>query len=307
MTHVLILGLGRIGTVWCRLCHEHPDIAVVTTVDPHAEEASCCELTDALLDAADLVLVCSPTATHSEYTLRALVAGKTVLCEQPLATSMADIVACFDAQQRQHQLIVALNRRWDPRIYEARRTAGKPLCVSIDCRDNPALLPKVPERSNGLYHDCLVHELDVLRWAFGVGGLRVDMVHEHMADNGYAAGVTADTLSSATVLLSSADRTCRAAVRFCRQSDRYVHSVRAKQVTTDASHTSVLIEVPMPPGSTFMDRFAESYKQLLQTAVRATQNRLTIQDRARIPSKHSCSRLLELCAEIHALAALGRS
>lgn len=85
-----------------------------------------------------------------------------------------------------------------------------------------------------------------------------------------------------------------------------VHSVRAHQVTPDASNTSICIDVPLEAGATFVDRFAESYAALLNTAVRAVQERLTSADRARIPSRHSCERLLELCGHIHTLAAIER-
>src|SRR5438128_2770412 len=48
---------------------------------------------DALLadPALDAVIVCSPTDLHAEQTERALRAGKHVLCEIPLATSLGDV------------------------------------------------------------------------------------------------------------------------------------------------------------------------------------------------------------------------
>lgn len=64
-----------------------------------------------------------------------------------------------------------------------------------------------------------------------------------------------------------------------------------------------------PDGLVFflVDRFAESYSALLNTAVRAAADRLTAEDRQRIPSKHSCDRLLELCAQVHQLARCQRN
>jgi predicted dehydrogenase len=57
-------------------------------------------------DGVDAVYVPLPIAMHTEWTIRALRAGKHVLCEKPFAMTAADAAACFDAADAAGRLCI---------------------------------------------------------------------------------------------------------------------------------------------------------------------------------------------------------
>jgi predicted dehydrogenase len=63
----------------------------------------------------DIVYIVLPNSMHAEYTVRAAAAGKHVLCEKPMATSVADaermISACNQAKRR---LMIAYRMQYEP-------------------------------------------------------------------------------------------------------------------------------------------------------------------------------------------------
>jgi len=60
---------------------------------------------DELLEKSDAVYVATPHGTHTEYAMRAIEAGKHVLCEKPMTLTEADHVVLRDAAQ-QHDVVL---------------------------------------------------------------------------------------------------------------------------------------------------------------------------------------------------------
>jgi predicted dehydrogenase len=120
-----LLGTG-FGIAHARIYHTHPQVSEVvifgrTPAKLHAfaDEFGYATTTDpaSIYDdpAIDLVDVCLPTPVHAEHALRALAAGKHVLCELPLATTMDDARRIVDAAAaRDRQVFVDMFGRFDP-------------------------------------------------------------------------------------------------------------------------------------------------------------------------------------------------
>lgn len=114
MLKVAILGAGNVGRIRARVIQGRADCRVVMVVDvdqsrahelarPLGAEAST-DSTDAILSPnVDALVVSTPTKFHAEATRSALQNGKHVLCEKPLARSVAEaeeMVSAAECAQR---------------------------------------------------------------------------------------------------------------------------------------------------------------------------------------------------------------
>jgi predicted dehydrogenase len=85
-----------------------------------------------------IVYVVLPNSMHAEYTIRALKAGKHVLCEKPMATSIADAEAMIAAAKAaDRKLMIAYRCHYEPTSLEAMRrmrsgAMGRPRLVVTD-------------------------------------------------------------------------------------------------------------------------------------------------------------------------------
>ena len=119
-----LLGTG-FGIAHARIYHPHPQVSQVVVFGrtPAKLQAFADEFGYATTDPAsiyddptiDLIDVCLPTPLHADHVIRALAAGKHVLCELPLAATMDDAHRIVDAHAASdRQVFVDMFGRFDP-------------------------------------------------------------------------------------------------------------------------------------------------------------------------------------------------
>jgi scyllo-inositol 2-dehydrogenase (NADP+) len=119
-----IIGFGRIGNEhagWLSQCLGAKPVAVADATPARRAKAAQLGLRvfespeELLRDAkVDAVLVATPSAMHCEHALAALVAGKHVMIEKPMALDLVESKKIVDEAERQKRIVsVFHNRRWD--------------------------------------------------------------------------------------------------------------------------------------------------------------------------------------------------
>ncbi|NWJ25294.1 Gfo/Idh/MocA family oxidoreductase [Rhizobium sp. RM] len=140
--------------------------AVKTEIAPEATIYNTGEELIAAPD-VDAVLVTSWGATHEQYVLAAIAAGKPCFCEKPLATTAEGAKRVVDAEVKHGKRLVQIGfmRRYDSGYVALKQAVdskiGAPIVVHAAHRN-----PSVPEQyvTPMAIHDTLIHEIDVFRW-----------------------------------------------------------------------------------------------------------------------------------------------
>ena len=123
----------------------------------------------------EAVTIATPDHLHREPTLRCCEAGKHVLVEKPLATTVADGRAMVDAAERAGlKLMVDFHARWHPlfmgaKAYVERGELGKPVMAYARLSDTIYVPTEMLNWSgqSGPEWFLFPHTMDVVRWLFG--------------------------------------------------------------------------------------------------------------------------------------------
>lgn len=180
-----VIGVGTIGRQHAEnVAWRIPGARLVAVADARPETAS--EVAERLAvprwyDSADeltadpnvqAVVIASSPSAHREGIEAAARGGKDILCEKPVAASLADadaaIAAAEDAGVR---LQIGFMRRYDAAYAAAKRhieagAIGTPVLMKATHR-NPSLPPSFGPSGAGPYIDAAIHDYDNARWLLG--------------------------------------------------------------------------------------------------------------------------------------------
>lgn len=165
---VCIVGCGDMGTKHAERWNRLPGAQVVATVDlieTRAERLARAHRLDhwytdhrpaVSLPGVDVVSVCVPTCSHPEITIFAANRGKHVLCEKPIALTLADAEAMGRAaRQNRVKLALGFMRRYSSittqlKAWLARGELGRPVMYqALDVRDIRPKREMHDRRANG--------------------------------------------------------------------------------------------------------------------------------------------------------------
>ena len=172
MTDIAIVGAGVMGANHARVAQGVRDLAVTVVCDPDADRAeavarnigakSTTDLDEAIAN-AEAVILATPSRTHADLGERVLRAGRDLLVEKPLATTVADaerLIAAAAANDR--VLMVGHVERFNPVVAELNELVDDPIHLEIT---------RVGPFSNRLLVDVvldlMIHDIDLARSIVG--------------------------------------------------------------------------------------------------------------------------------------------
>eukprot|EP00041_Stephanoeca_diplocostata_P030673 m.935315 g.935315 ORF g.935315 m.935315 type:complete len:315 (-) comp23803_c0_seq11:6565-7509(-) len=186
---VAVYGFGRIGRVHAENTLKRPGLKLMYIIDIPSMEKAVQDTFGGAVEFLPLenehkmlndtnvhfVIICNPTEFHVTTIVKVAEAKKHILCEKPISLKVAEIQQSYDAAEKNDvHLLCAFNRRFDGKIralhkktLQARELGGKTHRATVVSRDFPYPDIRFLRKSGGVFHDCAVHDIDVLHWIFG--------------------------------------------------------------------------------------------------------------------------------------------
>jgi len=291
-----VAGLGRIGKIHLENLLQNNGVEVVAAMDPMEESqqyardkgiTNVSSTYEAMLESTniDVVVICSPTDTHSDYVELAAKAGKHVFCEKPLDLSLDRVVEVLDVvADTGIKLMIGFNRRFDKEFKKVKALVstgaiGEHHLVKITSRDPGAPPVSYIEKSGGLFLDMTIHDFDIARFIVGKEVYEVYAKGAVLVDKAIGAAGDIDT---AAIILTYTDGTM-AIIDNSREAaygyDQRVEVFGSKGMVKAENNLHDTHQLFTSQGSQsslplhfFLERYAEAYKTEMRDYIYSLEN-----------------------------------
>jgi myo-inositol 2-dehydrogenase/D-chiro-inositol 1-dehydrogenase len=286
---VLVIGAGRMGAIRVEDLAADPrvsEVLVANRTESRADDlaarfgARVVPWTSVTEDLADAVVVAVGTDAHEGLLDAILPHGRPVLCEKPIALTLADterVIALADAHGVPLQ--IGFQRRFDDAIRTvqddiASGRVGTLYSLTMTAHDHTPSAREFIAGSGGIFRDMHVHDLDLVRWLTGsevstVYATRAVRHHWDYADfdDADVSAIHAVTGSGVQVLITGT------------RHDALGHDVRLEAFgSADSVSAGLNARTPLRsvegdlalntrPYTGFVDRFREAFRNETQAFV----------------------------------------
>lgn len=129
--------------------------------------------------AADVICICTPNYFHAPQSILALKAGYNVLCEKPMAMSVAECVSMNNAAKKSNKkLFVVKQNRFNPPVVQVKEwldtgVLGKVYSIQVNgfWNRNKTYFKSdwtgSKDKAGGILHTQFSHFIDITQWLFG--------------------------------------------------------------------------------------------------------------------------------------------
>jgi myo-inositol 2-dehydrogenase / D-chiro-inositol 1-dehydrogenase len=279
---ILVIGAGRMGAIRVEDLAADPrvdEVLVTNRTEARAGELAArfgvraLPWADAMTEVADATVVAVGTDAHGDLLDAVLRPGRPVLCEKPIALTLADTARVIaSAEASGAPLQIGFQRRFDPAIRIVRdRIAGGGLGVlysmTMTAHDHTPSPREFIAGSGGIFRDMHVHDIDLVRWLTGseietVYATKAVRQHTQYAEFGDAdvSSILAETVSGVQVLITGT------------RHDALGHDVRLEvHGSLDSVSAGLNVRTPLhtiegdlpvdvDPYTGFVDRFREAFR-----------------------------------------------
>ena len=284
------LGIGVIGTGIMGADHVETitasisgaEIRAIADIDQKRAEmiasragAKAFSSAESLIESSevDAVIIAFSDATHAQYVVGSIAARKPVLCEKPLAPTVAECEEILRQEQACGLRLVQVGfmRRFDPGYAELRKRIvsgeiGTPLlahCVHRNV-DVPATWT-----SETTVISAASHEIDVMPWVFGRDVVRVNWMSPAQTDDGSLRDpqVVILELEGGALIFDEIFMKSGYGYEIRCEVVGKAGTIELASIARVATRSALKVSQDFPPD--WRGRFADAYRRELQTWVNA--------------------------------------